>query len=155
MKKVLIITYYWPPAGGIGVQRWLQFSKNFRDNGWAMDIKGNCIDNQILENNFINNTFDVVTNSKRNPNLFQHNYWSKHPGYDLDRDGYADVPYRPVNLLSMIVEKIPAATLLMHSMLAHLFDYSEKVFPSLIPAALVDEQPAMRPIQHDTFREGK
>lgn len=27
MKKVLIITYYWPPAGGPGVQRWLKFVK--------------------------------------------------------------------------------------------------------------------------------
>ena len=27
MKKVLIITYYWPPAGGPGVQRWLKFTK--------------------------------------------------------------------------------------------------------------------------------
>lgn len=27
MKKVLIITYYWPPAGGPGVQRWLKFAK--------------------------------------------------------------------------------------------------------------------------------
>ena len=26
-KKVLIITYYWPPAGGPGVQRWLKFIK--------------------------------------------------------------------------------------------------------------------------------
>ena len=29
-KKVLIITYYWPPAGGSGVQRWLKFSKYLR-----------------------------------------------------------------------------------------------------------------------------
>ena len=27
MKKVLIITYYWPPKGGVGVQRWLKLSK--------------------------------------------------------------------------------------------------------------------------------
>ena len=27
MKKVLIITYYWPPQGGVGVQRWLKLSK--------------------------------------------------------------------------------------------------------------------------------
>ena len=33
MKKVLIITYYWPPAGGPGVQRWLKFSKYLRDFG--------------------------------------------------------------------------------------------------------------------------
>ena len=28
MKKVLIVTYYWPPAGGPGVQRWLKFANN-------------------------------------------------------------------------------------------------------------------------------
>ncbi|MCX6231382.1 MAG: glycosyltransferase family 4 protein [Bacteroidetes bacterium] len=31
MKKVLIITYYWPPSGGAGVQRWLKMSKFFKD----------------------------------------------------------------------------------------------------------------------------
>lgn len=30
-KKVLIITYYWPPSGGAGVQRWLKFTKYFRE----------------------------------------------------------------------------------------------------------------------------
>jgi glycosyltransferase involved in cell wall biosynthesis len=34
MKKVLIITYYWPPSGGAGVQRWLKFVKYMRDFGW-------------------------------------------------------------------------------------------------------------------------
>jgi len=33
MKKVLIITYYWPPSGGSGVQRWLKFVKYLRDFG--------------------------------------------------------------------------------------------------------------------------
>ncbi len=33
MKRALIITYYWPPAGGPGVQRWLQFVKYFKDFG--------------------------------------------------------------------------------------------------------------------------
>jgi glycosyltransferase involved in cell wall biosynthesis len=34
MNKVLIITYYWPPSGGAGVQRWLKFSKYLPDFGW-------------------------------------------------------------------------------------------------------------------------
>lgn len=34
MKRVLIITYYWPPAGGSGVQRWLKYSKYLPENGW-------------------------------------------------------------------------------------------------------------------------
>ncbi|UWX56164.1 glycosyl transferase family 1 [Maribacter litopenaei] len=33
MKKVLVITYYWPPAGGPGVQRWLKFVTYFSDFG--------------------------------------------------------------------------------------------------------------------------
>lgn len=34
MKKVLIITYYWPPMGGGGVQRWLKTTKYLREHGW-------------------------------------------------------------------------------------------------------------------------
>ena len=34
MHKVLIITYYWPPSGGAGVQRWLKFAKYLREFGW-------------------------------------------------------------------------------------------------------------------------
>jgi len=34
MKKVLIITYYWPPAGGSGVQRWLKFTKYLPKYYW-------------------------------------------------------------------------------------------------------------------------
>jgi len=34
MKKALIITYYWPPTGGSGVQRWLKFTKYMPKYGW-------------------------------------------------------------------------------------------------------------------------
>ena len=34
MKKVLILTYYWPPSGGAGVQRWLKFTKYLKRYGW-------------------------------------------------------------------------------------------------------------------------
>lgn len=33
-NRVLIITYYWPPAGGVAVQRWLKFVKYLREYGW-------------------------------------------------------------------------------------------------------------------------
>ena len=34
MKRVLVITYYWPPTGGSGVQRWVKFAKYLPDLGW-------------------------------------------------------------------------------------------------------------------------
>ncbi len=37
-KKILIISYYWPPAGGPGVQRWLKFVKYLPELGWEPTV---------------------------------------------------------------------------------------------------------------------
>ena len=37
-KRILIITYYWPPSGGPGVQRWLKFVKYLPEFGWKPTI---------------------------------------------------------------------------------------------------------------------
>lgn len=37
-KHILLITYYWPPAGGPGVHRWLRFSKYFYENGYQLHV---------------------------------------------------------------------------------------------------------------------
>ncbi|MCF8461104.1 MAG: glycosyltransferase family 4 protein [Flavobacteriales bacterium] len=38
MKKVLVITYYWPPSGGAGVQRWLKFAKYLPEFGYEVHV---------------------------------------------------------------------------------------------------------------------
>ena len=38
MKNVLVITYYWPPSGGAGVQRWLKFVKYLPEFGWMPTV---------------------------------------------------------------------------------------------------------------------
>jgi hypothetical protein len=40
--KVLIITYYWPPSGGAGVQRWLKFTKYLPASGWLPVVLTVC-----------------------------------------------------------------------------------------------------------------
>src|SRR5688572_31825603 len=37
-RKVLIVTYYWPPSGGSGVQRWLKFAKYLDKAGWEVTV---------------------------------------------------------------------------------------------------------------------
>jgi glycosyltransferase involved in cell wall biosynthesis len=37
-RKVLIITYYWPPSGGSGVQRWLKFAKYLERSGYEVTV---------------------------------------------------------------------------------------------------------------------
>jgi len=38
LKKLLVITYYWPPAGGPGVQRWVKFCKYLSHMGYACHV---------------------------------------------------------------------------------------------------------------------
>lgn len=38
MKRLLVVTYYWPPEGGSGVQRWVKFARYLRSCGWEAVI---------------------------------------------------------------------------------------------------------------------
>lgn len=54
-KTVLIITYYWPPSGGAGVQRWLKTVKYLREYGWEPIVytpenpEAPALDNSLLK----------------------------------------------------------------------------------------------------------
>jgi len=118
----------------------------FEGNGWALKMQSSCTDNVLTKNNFIHNTFDLATNGSLKLNEFSRNYWDKYEGYDLDKNQEGDVPYRPVSLFSMVVEKYPMAMLLFRSFMATLLDRTERVMPSLIPEDLRDDFPMMKPI---------
>lgn len=123
------------------------FYNTFTGNGWAAKILGNCLDDTVKFNNFSGNTFDIATNSSRNVNLFSENYWDKYNGYDLDKDGIGDVPFRPVSMFSVVVEETPESIFLLRSFVVDLLDIAEKVVPVFIPETLIDEKPRMKEIQ--------
>lgn len=132
-----------------GANRLIISKNTFTLNGTAMNVKGNCLDNEIRRNDFLVNTFDIVTNSRQNNNLFAENYWSNYSGYDLDRDGFGDVAYRPVNLFAKVTHKVPAATFLLHSPFVRLMEMGEKIFPQYIPESLMDKRPKIKPYAYD------
>ena len=113
-------------------------------NGWAVKIIGACYDNVFSQNNFLNNALDLSYNSKINSNSFDRNYWSEYAGYDLDRDGIGDVPYRPVKLFSYIVHNTPETIILLRSLFVDIINFSEKVSPVFTPDNLLDNNPLMR-----------
>ena len=121
-------------------------NNNFTRNGWAVKVRGACYNNIFRKNNFLYNSFDVSWNSKMNDNLFENNYWSEYSGYDLDKNGVGDVPYRPVKLFSYIVNETPETIILLRSLFINLVDFSEKVTPVFTPDFLIDNQPQMKPI---------
>jgi len=126
----------------------VKIEKNsFKGNGWGMRLQANCMDNVIGQNNFIGNTFDVSTNGSLTLNVFEGNYWDNYEGYDLDKDKTGDLPYRPLSLYSVLVEKNPPAMLLYRSFMVNLLDRSEKIIPSLTPENFIDKTPKIIPYQ--------
>lgn len=118
----------------------------FQNNGWGLKIQASCLKIEVTENNFIGNSFDIATNGTLVLNSFDHNYWDKYEGYDLNKDQVGDIPYRPVSMYSMIVEKNPPAMLLFRSFITTLLDKTEKILPALTPEGLKDNQPMMKKI---------
>ena len=95
-------------------------------------------------NRFEGNSFDVSTNSVNAASEFSENYWDRYSGYDLDRDGYGDVPFAPVRLFALVVQQNEPALILLRSFFVSLLDAAERVAPVLTPRTMEDARPLMR-----------
>jgi nitrous oxidase accessory protein len=115
----------------------------FSDNGWAIRVMANATDNRFTRNDFQGNTFDVATNSQSTSSVFDGNWWDRYRGYDLDRDGRGDVPFRPVRLFSLIMEQYEPSVILLRSAFVDMLDAAERLLPVLTPQGLVDVRPLM------------
>jgi nitrous oxidase accessory protein len=127
-----------------GSNRIKYINNDFVGNGWAIRVVGACYTNSFKGNNFLYNSFDISYNSKLNDNVFEGNFWSGYTGYDLDKDGIGDVPYRPVKLFSYVVNRTPETIVLLRSLFMDIIDFSERVSPVFTPDNLKDVQPLMK-----------
>ena len=126
-----------------GTTRILVEKNIFEANGWGMKIQASCMENEIKNNNFVGNTFDISTNGSLVLNTFNRNYWDKYEGYDLDKNGVGDVPFHPLSLFAVLTENNPSAMLLFRSFMITLLDKSEKILPSITPDNFIDKTPLM------------
>ena len=116
-----------------------------KNNGWGMRLISASTNDTIVHNNILGNTFDMTTNVSYNRNNVNGNYWDKYEGYDLNKDGYGDVPFHPLSLFSMLAEQNENVLFFFHSFLMNLLDATEKVLPSITPDNYVDNYPHMNP----------
>lgn len=73
------------------------------------------------------------------------NYWSDNPAFDLDGDGIADQPYRPNDVVDVVVWTAPLAKLLLNSPAVQVIRWAQSQFPALHPGGVVDTAPLMAP----------
>ncbi len=102
--------------------------------------------NAMTGNAFIGNRTQVkYVGSRQMEWSFQGrgNFWSDHPVFDLNGDGYADSPFHPNDLMDQILWSQPAAALLMTSPAVQLIRWSQSSFPAILPGGVVDSHPLM------------
>ena len=130
-----------------GANRIQAIHNDFDGNGWALKLMASTDAGHFERNNFINNTFDVASNSRESSSQFIGNYWDGYRGYDLNHDGAGDVPFHPVRLVSLLVQANEPSLILLRSSFVSLLDVAERALPTLTPAPLVDPAPSMRRVR--------
>lgn len=132
----------------------INFEENeFSSNGYAVKLQASCEDNVFVKNNFNSNSFDLATNGSLVLNKIDGNYWDHYEGYDLDKNGVGDIPYRPVSLFATVMERVPTSVLLWRSFFVFTLDRAEKAIPAITPENLKDNFPRMKP--YDLVQPGK
>ena len=127
-----------------GSNRIKVLGNDFESNGWAVRLLGNSDDGRLERNRFVANSFDLSTNAASATATLDANEWDEYRGYDLDRDGFGDVPFRPVRLFAILVQDNEPALILLRSLFIDLLDVAERVLPVLSPQGLVDHRPVVR-----------
>jgi len=127
-----------------GSNRIKVLGNDFESNGWAVRLLGNSDGGRLERNRFVANSFDLSTNAASTTATLDANEWDEYRGYDLDRDGFGDVPFRPVRLFAILVQDNEPALILLRSLFIDLLDVAERVLPVLSPQGLVDHRPVVR-----------
>lgn len=106
--------------------------------------------NQITGNAFVGNRTQVKYVGTRRLDWSVNgrgNYWSDNAAFDLNKDGIADTPYRPNDIIDQVLWRAPGAKLLMNSPAVQVVRWAQREFPAIHPGGVIDSAPLMQPPQ--------
>jgi nitrous oxidase accessory protein len=125
----------------------------FAYNTIALSLMPSVRRNWFLRNSFVDNQeqVHVAGGGRLRQNVWaeagQGNYWSDYVGYDADRDGTGDVPYRAERLFEALMDRHPLLRLFAYSPAAQAIDFAARAFPFVKPQPKVtDASPMMAPV---------
>lgn len=103
---------------------------------------------RLIENSFIENYEQVGVSGSGQlaGNDWINNYWSDYAGYDRNKDGLGDIPYKSEKLFENLMDQHPKLKLFIYSPAIQALEFAAKTFPVVKPAPkLEDPQPRMAP----------
>lgn len=120
----------------------------FEGCGIGVHFTAGSESNTIMDNAFIGNRTQVKYVGTRHLDWAsggRGNYWSDNPGFDLDRDGFADAAYRPNDIVDRVLWTAPRAKLLLNSPAVQVLRWAQSQFPAILPGGVVDSRPLIVP----------
>lgn len=131
---------------------WIDNVFAFNDTGIA--LQPSVHHNTFTGNNFIDNGQHVsiigggqLSNVSWASNS-RGNYWSDYAGFDANRDGIGDVPYRTQRLFDSLLDEEPQLRLFLFSPAEMAIDFAARALPSVRPQVkLEDPSPLMNPVE--------
>jgi nitrous oxidase accessory protein len=128
------------------------FGNVFAYNTIGLSLMPSVRRNWFLRNSLVDNQeqVQVAGGGRLRHNVWaedgQGNYWSDYVGYDADRDGTGDVPYRAERLFEALQDRHPVLRLFAYSPAAQAIDFAARAFPFVKPQPKVtDASPMMAP----------
>jgi len=116
----------------------------FNDTGakFLNDWTGNHFTDNVFSNNIRHVSVSTFASAKRN--IWKANYWDDYEGFDQDKDGYGDKPYRLMVYADRIWMDVPDAAFFKGTPILSLFDFMERLAPFTSPLLMLeDKEPRM------------
>jgi nitrous oxidase accessory protein len=139
----------------IGIENYW-FDNVFAFNDTAIAFQPSVRHNTLSGNNFIDNSqhVSIVGGGDLKDITWavdgRGNYWSDYAGYDANRDGIGDVPYKTQRLFDSLLDEEPALRLFLFSPASLAVDFAAKALPSVRPQTkLEDPAPLVNPVQSE------
>lgn len=117
-------------------------------NDIGLDLMPTAVRNRFEGNNVIDNAEQVLVDgsSVQTVNDWKGNYWSDYRGFDADRDGTGDRPYRPMRLFERLTDRFHDLKIFSGSPSVQAVDFAAVTFPVFAPTPkFEDTAPLMRP----------
>ncbi len=73
------------------------------------------------------------------------NYWSDNPAFDMNGDGFSDLPYKPNDAVDQVMWRYPLAKTLLTSPAVKVLRFAQGHFPAFYPGGVIDTMPMMAP----------
>ena len=117
-------------------------------NETGMEFMTSLENSDLVKNSFIENYQQTSLSSGQDArnDYWEGNFWSDYSGYDINGDGFGEIPYKSKEMVESLLEDKPNLKIFLYSPAINALNYAAESFPILmIEPKLIDKSPSVKP----------